>query len=203
MSQMTVLQSSISTVHEYRGSKEIISSTTHLLEAGNQMTIPYRQERRHTSSVVRITTSRPLQACDGTCNCQCHVRTQIRTPKWLSGIIGTLFYSSTIKPDSNVRPCNVKDCLRADLSSSSQLTYYFPIWMMRCALVYSTWHNLDGVNSSWNIRIPNEVSYKASCWRYIGSGQLDRIQDLLRTRKMTPFDVRPDGLSVLQVRAAP
>ena len=151
------------------------------------------------STQLRITTSMPLKACDRTCNCQCHVRTQFQTPQWLSAVIGTLFYSSTNTPSLDVRPCSVTTCLRSQPLSSSRFTYYFPSWMMRAALVYSTWSNLEGKNSSWIVKMPNEIPLNSLCWHYIQAGCVGKVRELLQSRQTSPFDIEPDGASVLHV----
>ena len=152
-----------------------------------------------TSTQLRITTVMPLKACDWTCNCQCHVRTQSQTPQWLSAVVGTLFYSSTNTPSLDVRPCNVISCFRSQPSSSSRLTYYFPSWLMRTALIYSTWSNLKGENSSWVVKMPREIPSYQPCWHYIQTGDVQKIKELLQRREMSPYDIRSDGTSVLHV----
>ena len=151
------------------------------------------------STQLRITTSMPLKACDWTCNCQCHVRTRSQTPQWISAVVGTLFYCSTNKLSTNIRSCNVITCFRSQPSSSFRFTYYFPSWMMRAALVYTTWNNLKGENSFWSIKMPREISLSHDSWHYIQRGSVKKIQELLRLRQMSPYDIGPDGVSVLHV----
>lgn len=148
---------------------------------------------------LRITTRIPLTACSVACKCQCHIRIQTQTPKWLSAVIGTLFYSSAYTPSPDIRQCNVKTCLRAQPSSSSRLTYYFPSWVMRKAVVYSTWSNLNGENSCWMIKMPKEISASDICWQLIRLGNVKGIQRLLKSRLISPYDIRPDGVSLLHV----
>lgn len=152
-----------------------------------------------TTQSIRITTSIPYKRCDSACFCQCHVRTRYQSPTWLSAVVGTLFYSSTSTPALNVRPCNTKTCLRSKSAPSLRLTYYFPAWMMKTALVYSTWGNLGGTNSSWMIKMPREVPLKSPCWRYLHKRNEVAIKQLLVSRQMSPFDVDPNGFSVLYV----
>jgi hypothetical protein len=121
-----------------------------------------------TSTQLRITMTMPLKACDWTCNCQCHVRTQSQTPQWLSAVVGTLFYSSTNTPSLEVRPCNAATCLRSQPSSSSRFTYYFPSWMMRKALAYSTWNKLEGKNASWAVKVPRDTTVSILLALYSG-----------------------------------
>lgn len=150
---------------------------------------------------IRITTSIPYKRCDPTCSCQCHVHTRYQSPPWLSAVVGTLFYSSTRPPALNVRPCNTKTCLRSTSAPRLRLTYYFPTWMMKSALVYSTWGNLGGTNSSWMIRMPREVSLSSPCWRYLHKRNEEAIRHLVVSRQMSPYDVDTNGFSVLYVSA--
>jgi hypothetical protein len=152
-----------------------------------------------TPQQLRITTSTPLKPCDSCCNCQCHFRTHYQSPRWLSTVVGTLFHSSTNNPTLDKRPCNSTRCLRSQPMSSMRFTYYFPTWMMRSALVYSTWGNLDGINSSWVIRMPREIPLYRSCWHHIRHGNELKIRQLLRQKEMSPYDIGPDGVSVLHV----
>jgi len=70
---------------------------------------------------------------------------------------------------------------------------------MRAALVYSTWSNLEGKNSSWIVKMPNEISDYSPCWHYIQAGCVGKVRELLQSRQMSPFDIDADGVSVLHV----
>lgn len=187
-------------------------TTVHNLQVNNSNTTNCKQQKiRSTltqsicedgnfmSTQLRITTSMPRKACDRTCNCQCHIRTQFQTPKFLSAVIGTLFYSSTNTPSLDVRPCNITTCLRSQPSSSSRLTYYFPSWMMRTAAVYSMWTSLEGRNSSWFVKMPREVPYGELCWLDIKLGIEEHLFESLKRQEISPYDVRPTGVSLLHV----
>ena len=152
-----------------------------------------------TSTHLSVTTSLPLTACDWTCNCQCHVQTRSQTPQWLSAVVGTLFYASTRTPSLDIRPCNNTNCFRTHPSSSCRLTYYFPSWIMRTVLVCATWNKLEGMNSSWMVTMPREIPLYSACWHFIESGSLGKVRDLLQSRQMSPYDIGPDGVSVLHV----
>lgn len=183
------------------GSSTIVDDTTSLFSEKALTNYSSKEVSSKISSTqsIRITTSIPYKRCDSACFCQCHVRKRYQSPNWLSAVVGTLFYSSTSTPALDVRPCNTKSCLRSKSAPSLRLTYYFPLWMMKTALVYSTWGNLGGTNSSWMIKMPREVSLKSPCWRYLHKRNEVAIRELLVNRQMSPYDVDPEGFSVLYV----
>lgn len=201
ISQITTIQNEQRSLLERERSTASPSVKTSLSDIDEVLTsaTTSTQSDSLASTDLRITTSIASKKCDWTCNCQCHVRTATRTPQWLSAVVGTLFYSSTNTPRLEVRPCNSSTCFRAEPSSSSRFTYYFPAWMMRWALVYSTWDNLDGKSSSWVCKMPMEIPYSSQCWHFIQQGASSTVQDLLQRREMSPYDIGPDGVSVLQV----
>lgn len=77
------------------------------------------------SSQIYITTNFNAK-CKSFCQCQCHVRMKGRTPRWLSTIIATFFYSYQLQPSLHVRSCNSSRCREGKTSSSPKFTYYFP-----------------------------------------------------------------------------
>ena len=72
--------------------------------------------------------------CDWSCRCQCHPRKGVESPRWLTDLLGTLFYSHTGATFLRLRPCNYPSCIQRE-SASWQLTYHFPQWMMKKAFM--------------------------------------------------------------------
>lgn len=166
----------------------------------SEVTIPSNGSRiSSSSSALRIVTSIQTKRCPVACNCQCHISSRYQTPRWISAIIGSLFYASHHTPALDVKPCNSKTCVRSEPSSSLSLTYYFPTWMMRSALVYSSWGNLSGRNSSWMVRMPREIPDYQLCWTLIKMGDKEGMKQLLLRKQLSPWDVDSEGYSVLSV----
>lgn len=172
-----------------------------LSSTSSVQTLTYREPTQtasiSTSQQVRVTMSVPIKPCDATCNCQCHQRTRYHTPRWLSAVVRTLFYSSFYQPSVDVLLCNILKCSRSRPHSSKRFVYYFPTWMIRSALVFSTWSNLDGRNSSWFVRMPRVIPNAHRIWRHIKDGEDEEIKKLLSTREISPFDIGSDGFSLL------
>jgi hypothetical protein len=148
---------------------------------------------------LRITVSMPSKTCEVACSCQCHVRSQFQTPRWLQSVIGLLFYTTSQTPKVDIRPCDSDTCCRSLPSSSTQLVYYFPTWIMRSVLFVSTFHTLEGINSSWTVKMPREVPRNQSSWHNIQAGNTGTIRDLLYKGQMSPYDVDTNGISMLHV----
>jgi hypothetical protein len=72
--------------------------------------------------------------------------------------------------------------------------------MLRTAFMFSTWSNLKGKNSSWVVKVPREISYDDPVWWHIRQGNIDTIKGILENREISPYDIDPDGWSILQVR---
>lgn len=151
------------------------------------------------SSHLRITTTLSANICDPTCPCQCHAKSSWRTPTWLSAVVGTLFYDSSYTLSATQLPCNSIRCVRSQKSSRYNFTYYFPVWILRSAFVYTSWSNLNGSNSSWTLRMPHEISWGHESWRVINNGNVSQFKVLLSERSITPYDVGEDGYSLLRV----
>jgi hypothetical protein len=164
-------------------------------------TMPHMQQDPFPLSATQllIKTTSASQVCDAFCNCQCHIRVQYRTPRWLAVVVGTLFYYSSVRPTFGVRSCNSTICRTGKPSSFSHFTYYFPAWIIRKAFACSIWKDLNGKNSSWAMTMPREIPNNNKCWHLIVNGDVRGIQDLLARREMSPYDVKPNGSSVLCV----
>jgi hypothetical protein len=185
ISRTTLQDSSTTTTKTAKGSP----TRSHMQQ--DPFLIPATQLIIKTTSAGRV--------CDAFCNCQCHIRVQYRTPRWLAVVIGTLFYSSSVRPTFGVRSCNSTTCRRGKPLSFSHFTYYFPTWIIRKAFAFSTWKDLNGGNSSWVITMPREVPDNNKYWYLIEKGDMKAIQGLLARREMSPYDVDTDGQSVLYV----
>jgi hypothetical protein len=151
------------------------------------------------NSMVCIETSVASRKCDARCACQCHVRTSVNTPQWLAVVFGSMFYYSSGRTASSQAQCSTAACSQST-GMTSHVTYYFPTWLLRSSLTFSTWHDLHGANATWSIKMPRIVPDSARCWDLIRLGKIEDIRELLERREMSPYDVAADGVSVLRVR---
>ncbi|KAH7379029.1 ankyrin repeat-containing domain protein [Cadophora sp. MPI-SDFR-AT-0126] len=149
------------------------------------------------NAYLRIKTFAHTNRCEKYCNCQCHVQSRIATPRWLQVLVGTLFYSYAGTPILNSPKCNSPRCRRS-MVSSTQFCYYFPTWMVRKALIFtSTWRDVTGSGASWSVRVPRVFDNFHPAVSSIIAGNLANLQRILSTREISPFDIDKDGESLL------
>jgi ankyrin repeat protein len=146
---------------------------------------------------VCINTALVSDRCSNICRCICHKQGQIKTPRALREIVGSLFYSYTGTPMFNRRQCDFPLCQRTRYGTI-RLTYLFPWWAIaRAICITGLWRDLSGVGASWAIRMPRLVDW-GPIWSAIEHGDERSIFELFKERKASPFDIHGgDGRSLL------
>ena len=151
------------------------------------------------TGILCVTTLASADRCSHFCGCQCHVKNHVATPRWLSHIFGSLFYSYIGRPHLQRRACNYPLCRKTG-DPTGRLMYYFPSWWAAKAFSFScTWNDLGGRGASWSIKMPQLVSNLEPVWNFIQIGTISQIRDLFDKRWASPFDCQVDGKSVLHV----
>jgi hypothetical protein len=138
--------------------------------------------------------------CYWSCPCQCHPRKNMESPRWLTDLLGNLFYSYTGTPLLQLRPCNYTGCQQRK-TVSCQLTYYFPQWMMKKMFTFTAcFWDLGGLSSSWSIGFPRAMSASHDVWGFIEQGQYEEFLQILREGTIMVNDMADDdGTSLLLV----
>ncbi|KAI1357895.1 ankyrin repeat-containing domain protein [Xylaria arbuscula] len=132
------------------------------------------------------------ESCVQTCGCQCHTRTMTESCRWLSDVLGTLFYSYAGNPFSTPHPCNTEDCLQPQ-SSSYQFTYHFPRWMLNRALTLAmTYRNVGSLSGFCSISFPRAIPVHHKMWLHIQRHELEEVRNLLRNRIVYVDDMSED-----------
>ncbi|KAK2047654.1 ankyrin [Colletotrichum somersetense] len=138
-----------------------------------------------------------IEQCDSICPCDCHVRRTIEAPRWLRGLFGTLFYTYSGSPIFGRLPCNYLPCRKTG-DGGHQYTYYFPSWWISRALYVSfTRQNLTGIGGSWTLRIPKMLDGGHPIWRFVNSGTVRQVAELLPKFGVSLCDINQDGKSLL------
>lgn len=150
---------------------------------------------------VRINASlaSPANKCDTFCSCQCHIRREGQTPRWLHFMFGTLFYSSTVLPLASPQACNVLSCHRSGVGST-RLSYFFPSWAFaRVVYISKTWRSLNAGDATWTLKMPRMVADDAPVWHKLKMRDTLGIKGLFNAGQASPYDVDKMGSSVLHV----
>ncbi|KAI0188936.1 ankyrin repeat-containing domain protein, partial [Xylaria flabelliformis] len=135
-----------------------------------------------TSSWVALS----IETCAQTCRCQCHCRTRLESSRWSKDILGTLFYSYV-----GARPCNMVKCIQP--SSSYQLTYHFPRWILkRTFTIDVAYRSSGGLSGSWSISFPRAISVSHKVWQHIQQHDSTELRRLLRQRVVYVNDMADD-----------
>jgi hypothetical protein len=144
------------------------------------------------------TKTSPLK-CFSFCSCQCHVKSRVRSPRWLDSVLGALFYSYNAIPSSTTTPCSSLTCRRVN-NAAIKLTYFFPPWALARVIHFSsTWKAMTGSGASWTIRMPRIIDRDAPIWDYLKRKDLGNIKLAFSRRTASPFDVDVLGSSLLHV----
>lgn len=155
-----------------------------------------------TESVVRIVTNVSTENCNRFCQCQCHVRSQYRTPNWARGVFGSFYFQTNASMWLKRRGCNYPLCKKSG-RPSTQIAFYAPSWMLRAAFyINAVKDDLDGMGANIAFKTPRVVPQLHIAWSLVSAGQVDRLVELFTVGKASIYDVGEDGESLLHVNVS-
>ncbi|KAF2743557.1 hypothetical protein M011DRAFT_219252 [Sporormia fimetaria CBS 119925] len=150
---------------------------------------------------VRLVTTIDSQKCQRFCQCQCHIRSRVQSPKWSKDILGSLYYQSNGAGWLNRRECNFRPCKRSG-KTSAQITFYAPTWLMKTALYMSAVRdNRGGMNGSLAFKTPRVIPPGSMVWGLIAKGAEEQLVRYFHEGRASIYDVDIDGESLLHVSA--
>ena len=129
--------------------------------------------------------------CSRVCNCSCHVRRSLKSPRLLDGFLGTLFVGYSGSPLLSQR-CDQVSCRGRKISTTSFI-YQFPQWFLisRMILLKAKFTALYGPELS--LRFNRVVDGKALVFYYATTGDLSKMKELFQKGCASPNDVRFDS----------
>lgn len=150
------------------------------------------------TGMIQVRASCYRKTCRPWCSCCCHVRRSVRSPGLVKGFMGSLFVGYSGVPLAT-QPCNERQCRRRS-TLRFILSYQFPAWFWTRALFASfTTANVPGPEML--IRVQTKIPFASEIYQHCLNGNAESLQRLFQKRAASPFDVDPDGLSLLHVRA--
>lgn len=151
------------------------------------------------NEVVRFVASTCFTACTRPCPCSCHLKNYSASPRWLKAVSGMLLCSYTGARSFGRPPCNFPHC-QSNGIRTIRVAYFFPTWAFQRALLLSgTLANLTGHGASWTVRMPRLIFRGDLVWHFIRNGKVGDLQQLLKSRRTSPFDIDETGMSPLLV----
>lgn len=142
-----------------------------------------------------------LEECSQLCPCQCHSITALRSPEWMSGVVGTLFFHYTSRPTHNRRQCDSELCSASD--SHASFEYVFPTWLIPLAiLLRGGWSQMGGLSGSWRLRVPVHCPPTAialSAMLHNSQKDCAQLGRYMHRHKIQPH-ARRRGISIFEVR---
>lgn len=176
-SSQTSFRSAISNVHELKNCSNVSND---LISYNNPLTT------KHT--------------CSNSCQCQCHTVNRLCTPKWASGVLGSLKLYGNGSIWLRRRVCNKTSCYRGG-SLRIQASYYAPAWtLLEGFVVYAHAQLTHGMIPTFNITLPRIIPFAAVVWSIIELGNISELQRLFSLGQASPYDINADGISLLKVK---
>lgn len=137
--------------------------------------------------------------CPQSCRCRCHVRTTFRGPDFMQKFIGRAFLTCNFMPLSSAALCDTHAC-QSNPRCRVHVYYILPSWLLSRAILLSiSWDNLTGPAAMLCLRSPRIVKPRESAWGAIEQFNTNLLRRLIKTKKILPCDVFPDGTSAVLV----
>ncbi|KAH6629070.1 hypothetical protein C7974DRAFT_180390 [Boeremia exigua] len=182
--------------------KAVVSSTSTAIASGRPSVQPISPSAvALKEDYVVFKMQRASQECRQQCPCQCHIALRGSTPRWLQGLMGTVFLSLSGVPLINRRVCDFKGCSgKGAANGAARLQYVMPTWALPYAIeTTATWRTLGGVGGTWTLRIPRFMNtnnlYSKFLWMAT-RGTVEDFQKLMSVSGMRAFDAFDTSLSI-------
>ena len=135
--------------------------------------------------------------CAPLCNCTCHHETWLRSPQFLSSILGSLLLSYG-GLSLQKKSCSEQSC-QGSAHASASFAYYFPQWLLaRMIYVFLSLTPLAGPSAA--LRVHRIVPGDAEVFIHAKTGNVERIRELFQKQLASPHDIHAEsGVSPLHV----
>ncbi|KAF2117146.1 hypothetical protein BDV96DRAFT_644579 [Lophiotrema nucula] len=188
---------------ESAASNVLLPATNGTTAGGRQAhLIPSTRGVHDLDSYVMVETRDIRRTCTSKCLCQCHVPFQGSTPRWLQGLVGSMFCRFVGTPLLNHRLCNVLRCSQKKSQGAVHFQYFFPGWFLPYGILVSgTWDGLMGAGATWTLKIPRFVDQNLS-GRFlyiIQNHTVEHLRRFMAEYTIRAFDVDVYGTHILQI----
>ena len=141
--------------------------------------------------------------CNVNCRCSCHKKGSLKSPKFLTTILGSIMVGYNAIPGLAQR-CNDSSC--KGQSTNFTYTYAFPEWFVS-RVVYFNYKNEHIRSPEWCLRIvrvrPRGTGIFIAMEDEREGHVLEYTKRLLRAGEASVLDVNPQGVTLLKVGRVP
>lgn len=148
-------------------------------------------------SSVSVATS---LSCLKDCQCQCHLRSVIRSPRLLSNYLGNIVLGFSNLPwaFSRFLQCNEQTCRRMR-SLETEVKYVLPSWFSSAVANFKIDLSVRFLPLNIHVRALNVIPYDSPILVCTQEGDHEGIMRLLQSGTASLYDVDPYGLGLLYV----
>ena len=132
-----------------------------------------------------------ISECSRSCNCSCHIRRSLKSPRLLEGFLGTLFIGYSGSPLLNQR-CDQVSC-RGRRNSSTSFIYQFPQWFLISRMIQFKAKVTTLYGPEVSLRFNRVIDGCALVFYYATIGDLCKMKELFQQGCASPNDVRFDS----------
>ena len=145
----------------------------------------------HWSSITIRADLENIAECSTSCNCSCHIRRRLKSPRLLDGFLGTLFIGYSGSPLLSQR-CDQVSC-RGRRNSSTSFIYQFPRWFLISRMIQLKAKVTKLYGPELSLRFNRVIDGCALVFYYATTGDLCKMKKLFQQGCASPNDVRFDS----------
>ena len=145
----------------------------------------------HWSSIAIRADLGNISECSRSCNCSCHIRRRLKSPRLLDGLLGSLFIGYSGSPLLRQR-CDQVSC-RGRRNSSTSFIYQFPQWFFISRMIQLKAKVTTLYGPELSLRFNRVIDGTAFVFYYATTGDLCKMKELFQQGCASPNDVRFDS----------
>lgn len=148
--------------------------------------------------------SRSPLMCHDECECRCHYKAIVRSPKYLSQYLGNLIVGCSSLPwcFSGFVECNEQSCRRSRFSSTD-IKYFMPVWLSNNIATWSININFRPIPVNVSLNSRHMIPYDSPILVCTQEGDIDGMRRLLKSGEASLNDIDPYGLGLIYVSQTP
>lgn len=143
--------------------------------------------------------------CAMSCYCSCHLNFRARTPPWLQGLVGSLYFQYVGTPilyGPRCEKCQV-GLETHPKAASVQFQYFFPAWLFPFGIsITGGWNDLRGFGATWTLKIPRALrkgKIQDEMIHTLVYGKVAEAKSFMKEHGIAAIDVNHCGVPLFEV----